>query len=380
LNLKTCLCIFGLLSFALSMSGCSSETSFSVAAQPTIHGDSPAPDSIWAWGFNPDYSKISVIGEPLRGTFITTPTRIEALNNVNSIAVCADENLALMANGTVWTWVGAGIEYDYPKRVSGLDGIIAVAPGITHFLALRWDGTVWGWGSNGTGQLGDGTRISREIPVQVKGLSNIVKIAVGSDFSVALGRDGTVWTWGWISTEGDPYIQGESITKTLEPKTVAAASQIVEIAAGYRYRLILRADGTVWAWGENVYGEIGDNSKMDRWNPTRVHGISGVVSISAPPNGHKNLILKSDGTVWEWGAGVAAIPRQVPNLDNISAIGSGGSHSLALKKDGSVWAWGDNSQGQLGDGTLIERTTPVEVRQLAGVRTIAAGNHNLALK
>ena len=170
------------------------------------------------------------------------------------------------------------------------------------------------------------------------------------------------------------------------------------ISSGEYHVLALKGDGTVWAWGNNVSGQLGVGDTTRRETPVQVTGgLSGVTAISA---GYQHsMALKSDGTVWVWGwnkegrLGVGDTanrhtPVQVTGLTGVTVISAGNSHSLAIKSDGTVWAWGWNGYGQLGDGTVTERHTPVQAMAdpatptpLTDVTVISAGNcYSLALK
>jgi hypothetical protein len=148
-----------------------------------------------------------------------------------------------------------------------------------------------------------------------------------------------------------------------------------------------QAQGEVWAWGDNAFGQLGDRTNTNRNTPVRVTGLSGVQAVAA---GEKHsLALKNDGTVWAWGSNEYSqlgdgtntnrnTPVQV--LSGVQAIAAGQLYSLALKNDGTVWAWGRNNWGQLGDGTTTQRNTPVQVRGLTGVEAFdGGGNHSLAV-
>jgi hypothetical protein len=204
---------------------------------------------------------------------------------------------------------------------------------------------------------------------------------------MALKQDGTVWTWG-----ANYHGQLGDGTKTdrSSPVKVLGLTGVVALAAGDKYSLAVMLDGKVWTWGSNFYGQLGDGTTTDRSSPVQVPGLTGVVAVAA--GGGHSLALKSDGSVWAWGFNVLgqlgdgtriarSSPVQVKGPNGIVAIAAGENHSIAVKSDGSSWAWGWNYAGQLGDGTTTDRLSPVQGPWLTGVRVVAAGQGNsFALK
>lgn len=274
-----------------------------------------------------------------------------------------------------------------PVQVNGLTGVIAIASGGAHTLALKNDGTVWAWGYNVYSSLGIGTPGGdREAPIQVAAISGVVAIAAGGYHSLALKSDGTVWSWGsnFAGEIGDGTI---SVRAT--PVQVTGISGIIAISAGSIHSMALKSDGTLYAWGLNSDGRLGDGTTTNRFSPVVV-SISNVTKIAA--GGWHSLAVKSDGTVWAWGKnadgelGIGSTadqhtPMQITGLSGVSVLKAGEFHSMALKTDGTVWAWGKNASGQLGDGTTTMSTSPVQVSGISGVNTIACGTeHSLALK
>ena len=186
--------------------------------------------------------------------------------------------------------------------------------------------------------------------------------------SVYLRNDGTVWAWGRNSNGqlGD----GTTIDR-LTPVQVSGLSSMAAIAAGYDHTVALRNDGTVWAWGNNSNGQLGDGTTTDRLTPVQVSGLSdaNVVIIAA---GYDHAVaLRNDGTVWAWGSNSngqigngtqtdSTTPVQVSGLSSVTYIAAGVKDTVSLRNDGPVWAWGSNSNGQLGDGTTTDRLTPVQ--------------------
>ena len=322
--------------------------------------------------------------------------KLRQLNGFSGIrTIIADETgqnpvLAIRDDGTVWGWnpPKGCAEFGEPVQVSGMSGVVAISTGGYHNAALKDDGTVWAWGTNEDGQLGIGTTIgsrSRSKQVQVRGLSDVVAIAAGCDHSLAVKNDGTVWAWG--SNDSGQLGDGTTTTRSM-PVRVRGLSDVVAIAAGCDHSLAVKNDGTVWAWGSNESGQLGDGTTTTRSMPVRIRGLSDVKAIASRLV--QSLVVKSDGTVWAWGwgwigegstTGQISTPIQFSGLTEIISIGRGSSHIVALKDDGTVWTWGNNNKCQLGDGSRADSLAPVHVRGLSGVVAIAAArDYTVALK
>ncbi|MEI7831763.1 MAG: IPT/TIG domain-containing protein, partial [bacterium] len=278
--------------------------------------------------------------------------------------------------------------------VSGPDNrFVQIVSSNQYVLALKADGTAWAWGKNDNGQLGDGTYTNHAYPLKVFGLQSfglqeIVGLAAGGTHSLAVDLNGSVWAWGsnLFGELGD----GTRTTRNFAMKVIGLTG-ITAVSAMNIHSLALKSDGTVWAWGNNSHGELGDGTTTKyRTLPALVSGLSGITAISAGET--HSLALKSDGSVWAWGNNSdgqfgngtktgSMIPVLVPGLTGITAISAGGSHSIALKSDGTVLAWGNISEGQLGNGTNTASLIPVLVPGLTGITAISAGGiDNIVLK
>ena len=286
-----------------------------------------------------------------------------------------------------------------PEGIFNLTGVVQLAGGsywsypTEYTLALKSDGTVWGAGHNGYGQLGDGggtngTGPIRSTPVQVLNLTGVVQLAAGGLHSLAVKSDGTVWAWGsnYVGQLGNGTYTDSSV-----PVQVFGLTGVVQVAGSQAHSLALKSDGTVWAWGQANQGQLGNGTYTDSAVPVQVSGLTGVVQIAGGLS--HSLAVKSDGTVWAWGSNTQAqlgdgtylarnVPVQVPGLTDMVQVAGGQYHSLAVKSDGTVWAWGRNNQGQLGDGgPAIDRNVAGQVPGLTGVVQVAGGfGHSLARK
>jgi hypothetical protein len=141
------------------------------------------------------------------------------------------------------------------------------------------------------------------------------------------------------------------------------------VAAGEAHSLAVRSDGTLWAWGRNTYGQLGDGTTKWRPTPVPVPGLTGVVSVAA--SWYHSMAVKSDGTLRAWGwalygrlgdgtsdTSIRTTPQLVNLPGGVVAMNAGSDHSMAVKSDGTLWTWGWNVHGQLGDGTMKDRSTP----------------------
>jgi alpha-tubulin suppressor-like RCC1 family protein len=319
--------------------------------------------TVWTWG-----TTFGPLGDP---TTVSDPTPIQVSGLGSVVAVAAGEShtLALKSDGTVFAWGwnrwgqlgdGTSTNRTAPVQVNGLTGVAAIAAGGATSMALKKDGTVWAWGVQNVGAVWDGIGWPTPwtpTPLPVSGISGIVAIAVDYDHYLALQSDGTVWTWGWLG-----WINGNWNSYQPTPAHVDGLTGVAAATLASGDYLAAKADGTVWEWGTP--------DKGIQLTPIQVNGLDGVIALAggnAEPeyfcgNCGQRLALKNNGTVWAWGDNddgqlgdgtigpVRMTPAQVVGLTGVVAIGAGDLHSLAVKRDGTVWAWGNNDSGQLGVG------------------------------
>jgi alpha-tubulin suppressor-like RCC1 family protein len=341
--------------------------------------------TLWSWGRTTD-------GTPVGFSQSTVPVQVPNLPSSPSnlvVAIAAGQaiglghSLALEAAGTVKSWgfndkgqLGNGdlehvnqpspVAVKEPAPGTGLlSGIVAIAAGAKHSLALKSDGTVFAWGSNESGQLGinSPTTLRSELPLVAvtpppPGSPTVVAIAAGANHCLALKSDGTLWAWG-LGTSGQ-IGDGANLTR-YGAVAVQGLTGISRIAAGVAFSLALQTNGlgrgTVWAWGLNSDGQLGDGSVSSRNTPSNV--ASDMVAPSA--GGSHSLAVSRGGDLWTWGQGFAgqlgdgspvahAQPQPLAVFD-LLAVEGGIFHSVAIAPDGGVLTWGRNFAGQLGDGT-----------------------------
>jgi hypothetical protein len=293
--------------------------------------------TVWAWGHN-------VAGQLGNGGLAPSviPVRVGSLANIVDIAAGTDHGLAVASDGSVWRWgfpelpSASPVPDTVPVRIAGLADIVAVAAGYRFGLALRNDGRVFAWGDNSLGQLGDGSGLGRANPVQVPGLTAVRSIAAGPSSSFAITSNGSVVAWGAGGTLGDG-----SMANRLSPVPVPGLSSVEQISASHN-GLARTTAGEVWFWGTGFYGESGDGSSSGvHLAPVRVPGLPVITGIAV--GGSHNVAFQSDGTVWAWGSGIVgeigiepvyiqstpvAVP--LPAGRRAAAIGAGWRSSFAI--------------------------------------------------
>lgn len=330
------------------------------------------------------------------------------------LASKGNHNLAIREDGSLWVWgnnefgqLGDGTRKDVfiPKKIIE-DSIVGIAAGERHCLAIRNDGSLWAWGINFASQfendlvpqktisaaqtisigmqhslvkLRDGAlldfndiytirseNVTENTDYFVKWVfkSGVIDISAGAWHSLALREDGSLWSWGsnFFGQLGD----GKIVDSKVPQKIIE--SDVIRAVAGDSFNLAIKKDGSLWAWGNNDYGQIGDNTYKVSRVPKKIIE-KGVIDITA--GSYHSLAVMENGSLWAWGnnefgqlGNGSNLSLNKPNRiieQNIGGIGAGSNHSLAVKKDGSVWAWGRNNEGQLGTGNRSESWIPKKV-------------------
>jgi hypothetical protein len=314
---------------------------------------------------------------------------------VGAVAAGAYFTVALKSDGTVRAWgqgdfgqLGNGsTARSFVPVTSSISGVAAIAAGTYHVVALKADGTVWCWGRNDDGQLGFGSGGHQSSPVQTVtatgALTGVIAVAAGASHSVALRSDGTVWVWGsgYYGQTG----MGDASVRTRAVQ-VPGLSGVTAVAAGALHTLALQSgggtEGTLWGWGYNADGELADGSTVNRSAPVV---LAEHVTLAAA-GGVQTFLVKADGSVWgsgsnnhaQLGNATTASPQLTltPALSGVTAplkLAATGVHTLALTSESGVVATGFNNKGQVGDGTTVDKSTPVPVVLLRDVVDIGAG-------
>ena len=323
---------------------------------------------VWQWGTisTVNINLVSIItgGDITFDTRILynrlSPTAITGIDNVVDLISANNRTVALRNDGTVWDFEIPPQPYRdsvgmTPTQVENIQNIVQVSSGGWHELALRSDGTVWAWGDNYNNKVDSSYHNNRFIPVEAHPgrIYNIVAVAAGHEHSVVLRQDGTVWSWG--NNRSGQIGDGVGFLRTRRNPTQAyGVYDIIAISAGAETTLALRSDGTVWTWGRVC-------SSLLEYEQTRTHvplQIPGLYNISTLPENGGNLVIDKNGYVWTWNENGV---MQFEGLSDVVSIAGNCESGIALLGDGTVWTWGDNSGGQLGIGSRLDSEIPVQI-------------------
>jgi alpha-tubulin suppressor-like RCC1 family protein len=279
-----------------------------------------ANGTLWSWGLN---SSRTFLGQ-------------------NNTICCQNSPITVAGGFTDWRQISAG----------GAGG-----------LGLRANGTLWGWGYNGWGRIGDGTTYDRSSPVSVVGgFTDWCRVSAGYRHALGVRTNGTLWVWGFNSYG---QLGTNSVTATSSPVTpLGGFTDWCQVSAGRDHSLALRTNGTLWAWGGSSYGGtglLGDNDTVRRSSPVSVvGGVTDWCTLAQGSVRNHNLAIRTNGTLWAWGGnGLGQLGDGT--FDNrsspVSVIGgftdwcqvaAGPSQSSAVRTNGTLWMWGRNQYGQLG--------------------------------
>lgn len=312
-------------------------------------------------------------------------------------------NLAIKTDGSLWAW-GANFEGQLGNGTNGYGSAYnktepiqigsdtnwqSVSAGGMHSLAIKTDRTLWAWGDNNAGQLGIGTSGStdRNVPTQVGTASDWNSISAGDSYSLAIKNDGTLWAWGSNSNgklgNGSPYIN------SLVPIQIGTASNWQSVKAGYDFSLAIKNDGTLWGWGNNSSGQLGNGTTADSSVPIQIGTDTDWVKVSSGiPH---SMAIKSNGTLWAWGSNFPGqfgngttvdsfVPIQIGSDTNWQNVDVAGFTSMAMKNDGTLWGSGNNGNGQLGTGNTQVINTFTQIPSASWLSVTTADSRTIAIQ
>jgi alpha-tubulin suppressor-like RCC1 family protein len=260
-----------------------------------------------------------------------------------------------------------------PVNPSGGGSWLSVSCGQDFTAAIKTDGSLWCWGNNGSGRLGDGSTTNRSSPVSVAGGTNQwdrnqwKQVSAGANHAMAVKTDGTLWGWG-LNSNGQ--LGTNNTTAYSSPVTPSGGgTNWKQVSCGANFSAGVKTDGTLWVWGLNTSGQLGTANTTNTSSPWTTSG--GGTNWNSVSLGYEHVAaIKTDGTLWMWGLNTngrlgdgSTTTRSSPVTTAGGAttwkfVSCGAAHTIAIKTDGSLWTWGENTYGQLNDGTTTQKSSP----------------------
>ena len=314
------------------------------------------------------------------------------LSGVSEVAGGTGFVCATKTNGTVWCWgyngdgrlgIGNNTDTGIPSQVSGITSATKISANYDSACAVKTNGTVWCWGNNGWGQLGNGTTTASNTPVQVSGITTAVWVSGGNSYHCAALSGGQARCWGYNGDNGN-LGDGTTTTRTT-PVNVINLSNVTQVSAskcysGYCHSCALRSNGTMWCWGTNASGALGNGTTTAAYTPVQVSGITNAVLIEATHGGSCAVLATGDLKCWgvnTAGHSTVGDGSGVDRYTPVSVIGPDGSaltgvtalasrdatpegydtvHAVA---GGRIYSWGRGVNGALGNNAAADVTKPV---------------------
>jgi len=327
-------------------------------------------NTLWAWGRN----SLGQLGD---NTVTSKSSPVQIGTNWSNATLGYSHSMAIKTDGTLWGWgwnifgqLGNEESTSTLKNFDGATNWSKVSAGLDYTMAIKTDGTLWGWGTNTIGRLGVNSTTTLSSPVQVSGGGNWKTVSANRSTTMAIKTTGTMWAWG----EGATFRMGTGLqTDRSSPVQVGVDTDWDIVSIGIDFGHAIKTTGTLWSWGNNGSGQLGDGTRTTRSLPTQIGTDTNWKDV------HQGflftLAVKTDGTLWSWGSdsdqygvlGDNAVftsyssPNQIGALTDWDSIGVGDWHSCAIKTDGTLWCWGGNISGQLGDNTVTNRSSPVQI-------------------
>ena len=356
----------------------------------------PAINNLWAWGKN-DNGQLGLNNT----TTISSPVQVGALGSWTNVYICSyigkyfENTFARKSDGTLWSWgrnsygnLGHNdrVSCSSPTQIGSLNTWSSkFSPGGYGILAVKTNGTLWSWGRNGLGALGLGDTIARSSPVQVGALTTWATV---SD-SAAIKTDGTLWTWGDGASGQSGRGNTTSYSSPVQVGLLTDWSQLFSVGDS---RFAIKTNGTLWSWGFDYQGSLGLNNTIYRSSPVQIGSLNTWASVGSTSASIISVIaVQTNGTLWTWGRNYEgqlgqndqinrSSPTQVGALTTWTSVTAGGKVAGAIKSPGSLWTFGRGTYGTLGQNNTTTRSSPVQVGTATNWKTISMGYGGMALR
>jgi alpha-tubulin suppressor-like RCC1 family protein len=349
------------------------------------------PTTMYSWGRNNtgQLGDGTITDRSSPGTIISS-----GINNWTKVSAGREYSLAITSNGIAYGWgyngngtLGNGTTVSTLNPVAVVGGIInwsSISAGAYHSLGVTSAGVAYAWGRNGEGALGDGTSVNKSSPVSVIGNLNWTQVSSGRLHSLGVTNTGIAYGWG-LNTSGK--LGNGTTTNTSSPVSIIGVNNWSQVSAGYNHSIGVTSGGIAYGWGDNTNSRLGTNGISPSSPGTVIGGINNWSQVSA--GAKHNLGITSTGRAYGWGANVdgqlgdgSTVQRSSPvsviggftNWSQVSAGsniyvfgGAGAGASVGLTSAGRAYVWGSNIDGELGDGTAVSKSSPVEV--VGGITT-----------
>ncbi len=363
----------------------------------SVYPELPGGLRLYAWGRN----GYGAVGDNTTESRSTPRQEFTSSTNWKQVSGGYQHTAAIKTDGTLWAWgknafgaVGDNTIADRstPRQEFTSSTNWKQVAGGYHTAAIKTDGTLWSWGRNLSAAIGDNTTAPRSTPRQeFTSSTNWKQVACGFRHTSAIKTNGTLWAWG-RNNEGQ---LGDNTTadRSTPRQEITSGTNWKQASCGYNHTAAIKTDGTLWLWGRNNEGQLGDNTNANRSTP-RQEFTSGTNWKQVACGAFHTAAIKTDGTLWAWGYNVygqigdntiafRSTPRQeFTSSTNWKQVAGGYGHTAAIKTDGTLWLWGFNSNGQIGDNTTTNRFTPRQefTSSTNWVQTGSTGRHTVAIQ
>ena len=270
-----------------------------------------------------------------------------------------------------------------PVQIGSLEDWSQVSFGNQTAVSIKTNGTLWAWGASDEGQIGNNGIANLSSPVQIGSLTNWRQVSNnGGLHTAAVKTDNTLWTWG-RNASGQLGQNTYILVGRSSPVQVGALTNWQQVSAGAYNTAAITTDNKLYSWGRSQdFGSVGDNTIIDRSSPVQIGSLTNWSYVSC--GDRWTLSLKTNGTIWAWGMNnigqigdgtviTRSSPVQIGALTNWASVSAGAGHAVSIKIDSTLWSWGNNYSGRLGDGTTVNRSSPVQIGLLSDWSNVRAG-------